>query len=150
MVLSQHHLEFQRQKSRRRARLLPKRYRWPYWYDDETYNLRFDPRFYPNSDSGNFTRQRWDGLAVKLIRFDNRDEVEIFNELHIYLDLAFSIVGKNDVWHDFNIDWSARRDVDYFGCWTKAPSLNDTHVYLKEHYGKRYLTNIYYGKYELF
>ena len=104
-------------------------------YDYE-FNLKYDSRIF------NINKQKYNGIQVWLIKFNNKNNIKEFN-MDIHCDLVFNKVGYNKFWHDYNIDFNNRKKIKFLDVNTHIPSDNDTKKMLEYGYGANYMVPNY-------
>ena len=103
---------------------------------DKENNLNLDDR------CKDISSQLYNGIQIKLIKFENNLYIKEFPLLDLHLDLVPSSVGINkeeDIWPDYDINYKNLRKITYLGIDTFAPCYDDTHRVLSKQYGKNYI-----------
>ena len=109
---------------------------------DYQYNLKYDDRIF------NINQQKYNGIQVWLIKFNNKNKIKEFNNMDIHGDLVFNMVD-NKFWDDYKIDFNNIKPVKYLGVNTYIPNINDTNKVLENGYGKNFIIPNY-NLYEIY
>ena len=93
------------------------------------------PSYCPNYAAA----QLYNGILFKLIHFSDLKNI---SNMKIVADLVCSSVLYK-AWQDYIIDFDNRREIEYLGVKTFAPSKSDTRKVLTMEYGEDYIVPLF-------